>query len=347
MRWIHTILAITLLAAATPHEAHAEDSSAGKPIGIILGVGDIMQCNQFKKRSIAVATLIASELKNVGDLPIQLLLLGDVAYPKGKVEDFKCFGDNWKSVVDAALKNPNEQILPVPGNHEYLGFSNAAPYFKFFEDNVALKSARQKASAADIASGNYGWYAKHFPDEDGDWLLLGLNSHLPSASAQKAQYNWLKTELAANARCVLAFWHWPVFSSGAHGHEHVAPTKPPQIMDRMIHSYGLLYRAGASVALAGHDHDYEQFLPHTDEGKPAVDGLRSFVVGTGGNYIPDENWGRWPDIVDGPMEKKVDGVLKITLYPSSYDWRFVPVSGTPITGERAGHGTCNARKSLD
>ena len=35
-----------------------------------------------------------------------------------------------------------------------------------------------------------------------------------------------------------------------------------------------LARAGADVVLAGHDHHYERFAP--------IDGIRSFVVGTGG-----------------------------------------------------------------
>jgi hypothetical protein len=342
------ILAIAVAAMAASGTPRAE-AQEERTLGVILAVGDIMQCNSFKPRSVAVAELVAKELHGLAGTPVQLILLGDIAYPHGRTQDFQCFGDNWKKVVDAELEDANNQILPVPGNHEYQSDS-AAPYFTFFAENAAVKAAREKASTEQVHRGNYGWYAKRFPDEADGWLLLGLNSHLPGSTARSDQYDWLKTELSsetgAEVRCVLAFWHMPVFSSGFHGHDNVAATKPPQIMGRMKHSYGRLYRAGASIVLAGHDHDYEQFLPHTDEGKPAADGLRSFVVGTGGNYIPDQDWGRWPDIVDGPMEKKVDGFLKITLHPGSYDWRFVPVSGTPISGERAGHGVCNERKPL-
>ena len=329
----------------------AEQAPSKKLLGVVLAVGDIMQCNEFKPRAVATAKLMRDEIATLKDTAVRVVLLGDLAYPAGSEADFKCFADNWDSVVRSALKDPNREILPIVGNHEYVAPpKNAAEFFKHFANNAAIRDARERASENDIKTGNFGYFATRFPDTDGGWLLLGLNSHLPSESARSAQYGWLKQQLTSPtgqaARCVLALWHDPVFSSGMHGHDGISPDKAPIRKKKMLHSYTLLYQSGASVVLNGHDHNYEQFLPHNHDGKRADDGLRSFVVGTGGNYIPDENWKRWPNITDGPMEKKVDGFLRLDLYEDSYTWRFVPVPGTPICGERAGQGNCNKRKPL-
>jgi hypothetical protein len=45
------------------------------------------------------------------------------------------------------------------------------------------------------------------------------------------------------------------------------------------------------------------------------------------------------------MEKRVDGVLKLTLYRDSYDWEFVLARGK-LSAERRGRGNCNERKPL-
>ena len=151
--------------------------------------------------------------------------------------------------------------------------------------------------------------------------------------------------LGQSTRCVLGFWHDPVFSSGMHGHDGIKSTEPPIRKTKMLHSYTLLYQTGASVVINGHDHNYEQFVPHDPEGAPKTSGLRSFVVGTGRNYAPKKDWKRWLGITDGPMEQQVDGVLKLTLYEDFYDWEFVLVRGT-LSAERRGDGKCNTRKAV-
>jgi hypothetical protein len=339
--------------------ARACEPPSQEAIGVILAVGDIMQCDKssFEERAPKTARLIADEitcLKKIDerkDVPVRVLLLGDLAYPKGSDKDFECFKKKWESIIRPVLKKPDEEILPVPGNHEYLEPTKTArEFFTHFAGNAVISAAKERSSQEDVKSGNFGYFSTRFPEGDGSWLLLGLNSHLPRKSGRSAQYSWLKEQLNSAsgqaARCVLAFWHDPVFSSGMHGHDGVSPTKAPIRKMKMIHSYTMLYRSGASLVLNGHDHNYEQFKPHNPDGKFAEDGLRSFVIGTGGNYTPDKNWTRWLEIADGPMEKRVDGVLRLDLFPDSYDWRFIPVAGAPVSGERRGHGVCNERKLL-
>ena len=41
----------------------------------------------------------------------------------------------------------------------------------------------------------------------------------------------------------------------------------------------------------------------------------------------------------GGLSDRTFGVLRLTLHPSGYDWRFVPEPGKPFTD--TGHGTCH------
>ena len=118
----------------------------------------------------------------------------------------------------------------------------------------------------------------------------------------------------SSARCTLAYWHHPRFSSGLHGSD-----------ETMAALWRTLARAGADVVLAGHDHHYERFAP--------IDGIRSFVVGTGGRSI-------YPALWRLPRSQVVNfttyGVLRLTLRPDGYDWRFLPVAGSSFTRRRLG-----------
>lgn len=134
-------------------------------------------------------------------------------------------------------------------------------------------------------------------------------------------------DLAANTkRCILAIWHYPRFSSGDHGS-----------YPRMKTFWDALYAAGATIAIAGHDHHYERFAPQTPDGTadPAR-GIRQFIVGTGGT-------GLYPLRTTLPNSEVRNntshGVLKLTLYDGSYSWRFIPVAGDTFTD--TGSGTCH------
>jgi hypothetical protein len=86
-----------------------------------------------------------------------------------------------------------------------------------------------------------------------------------------------------------------------------------------------LYRARADVVLNGHDHDYERFAPQTPSGTlDPKRGIREFVVGTGGkNHYPIG-----PPTANSRVGNDTTfGVLRLTLRPSSYSWRFIPVAG--------------------
>ncbi|MDQ2995545.1 MAG: hypothetical protein M3R61_00595 [Chloroflexota bacterium] len=74
----------------------------------------------------------------------------------------------------------------------------------------------------------------------------------------------------------------------------------------------------------GHDHDYERFAPQNPYGQADPNGMREFVVGTGGA----EQHGF---VTIRPTSEVRDsstfGVLKLTLHANSYDWQFMPIAG--------------------
>ncbi len=90
----------------------------------------------------------------------------------------------------------------------------------------------------------------------------------------------------------------------------------------------MLYDAGADVVLSGHEHSYERFAPQTPDGQlDSARGIRQFVVGTGG-----AGFNPFGTIVANSEARSIDhGVLKLTLYSTSYAWRFIPRSGATFT----------------
>jgi len=97
-----------------------------------------------------------------------------------------------------------------------------------------------------------------------------------------------------------------------------------------------LEAAGADVVINGHDHDYERFAPQTAAGTASPDGMREFVVGTGGAALR-------PFATIQPNSEarnaSAHGVLRLTLHPGSYDWAFVPVAGDTFTD--GGSASCH------
>ncbi len=194
------------------------------------------------------------------------------------------------------------RTMPVPGNHEYL-VKGATGYFDYFNHI-------QPYYAYDL----------------GSWRIYALNSEV-DVSATSAEVAWLKTDLAANPhQCVLAYWHEPRWSSGStHGSDPKF-----QVL------WQTLYDAGAELVISGHDHDYERFRPMNASGAYDPNGMREFVVGTGGAGLYS-----FGTILPTSRihNASTQGVLKLTLNPTSYDFKFIPVAGKTFTDS----GTVNCR----
>nr|MDQ6914623.1 metallophosphoesterase [Actinomycetota bacterium] len=223
-------------------------------------------------------------------------------YPTGKLSDFRrFFAPSWGRWF--------ARLRPSPGNHEYA--DGPSGYFDYF--------------GARAGPGRRGWYSYDL----GAWHLVSLNANCTKVGCGPGspQASWLRADLAAHpARCTLAYWHQPRFSSGPHG--DARDTGP---------LWRALQAAGADVVLSGHDHDYERFAPQTDAGaRDDRRGIVQFVVGTGGvNHYPIVR--RQPNSLT--HSSSTFGVLRLTLRRASYSWRFVPERGA--TYRDAGSAPCH------
>jgi len=82
------------------------------------------------------------------------------------------------------------------------------------------------------------------------------------------------------------------------------------------------------LVLTGHEHNYERFAEMNASGAAISQGLREFVVGTGGrSHYP------FGTVLSTSQVRNSStyGVLKLTLHTNSYDWQFVPVAGSTFT----------------
>jgi hypothetical protein len=199
--------------------------------------------------------------------------------------------EEFETCYDPTWGRHKSRTRPTPGNHEYLTLG-AAGYFRYF-------------GRAAGASGK-GYYSFDL----GSWHLVSLNSERTT----RAQVRWLRADLArASADCVLAFWHRPRWTSGQYADD--ARTAP---------LWNALYNARADIVLSAHDHNYQRYPPMNKRG--AIDkarGIRSFVVGTGGRARYELR----PDRRRRLANDDTWGILKLTLRPAGYSWRFLPVAG--------------------
>ena len=190
-------------------------------------------------------------------------------------------------------------ILPVPGNHDWVT-PDAAGYLGYF--------------GAAAAPDGTTWYSTDI----GAWHVIVLDSdcaQVGGCDAASPEGTWLAKDLAASqARCTLAIWHHPRFSSGEHGNDpSVAPF------------WNALHAAGAELVINGHDHDYERFAPQDPSGKvERPGGIREIVVGTGGAVLRT-----FPKVAANSEFRQTGtfGVLRLTLHQFNYDWEFLPASG--------------------
>lgn len=231
-------------------------------------------------------------------MPGFVYLLGDNAYPGGTAEQYA-------NCFGPTWGRHRSRTYPTPGNHDW-DAGTGAPYFAYF--GVAAGPA------------GMGYYSVDL----GGWHILSLNSNV-AAQAGSPQYEWARSDVSRNSSvCTLAMWHHPRFSSGRHGDN-----------TQMNDIWRLLQSSAAEVVLSGHDHHYERFAPQNADGRADPQGLRQFVAGTGGAEL------RAPLRVAANSEVRdgaTNGVLKLTLHASSYDWEFVPVDGQSFRD--FGSGSC-------
>jgi 3',5'-cyclic AMP phosphodiesterase CpdA len=218
--------------------------------------------------------------------PDAVVTLGDNAYTEGSTAQYRTYyNPTWGQFRDITH--------PAPGNHDYYT-ADAAGYFRYFADQVGGRPY-------------YAWNA-------GGWRMYSLNCEIACGKGS-AQLRWLRHDLAAiGDRPALGYLHEPLFTCST-GHA-------PSTKGRGI--WRVLDRNGGRILLTGHNHAYERFARQHAFGQLSRNGLREFVVGTGGaeRYPLLSSCRHRQAGVDG-----VDGVLVLRLSPVEYSWRFVGADG--------------------
>jgi len=234
--------------------------------------------------------------------PDAVIALGDTQYEYGTLSAFmESYDPTWGRVKGITF--------PAVGNHEYLT-SGASGYYTYFG-----------SAAGDPSKGYYSW-------DLGNWHFVALNSNCSKAggcSAGSPQESWLRQDLAAHpTACTLAYWHHPLYSSGAIG----GRTWTYDIWQALLDNH-------ADIILTGHDHDYERFAPQDNNGNYDPTGITEFVVGTGGKS-PSGLGTLQPNSM--VFQSDIAGVLELTLKPTSYTFDF-QANNSPFTD--SGSATCN------
>jgi hypothetical protein len=202
------------------------------------------------------------------------------------------------------------------GNHDIYPPGGTTPYYNYFGSH---------------SGGKPGYYSYNI---GASWHVIVLNAQCSQAggcSATTPQTTWLKNDLAANTRkCVLAVWHQPRWTSGRHPDDSTSASW-----------WNLLYQYKADIIANGHNHNYERFNLINPSEKAAADGIREFVVGTGGAPIDAYSYASHPLDPNEAIrsQKAVYGVLQLTLNDASYSWKFLPAAGYSFTD--AGTQACH------
>ena len=270
---------------------------------VLLAAGDIAYCPGDASSSNAMAT--AAVLRRLPGVPV--LTLGDNAYVSGTAAEFaSCFAPTW------GVELP--RLRPSPGNHDYgnSGAGGAEPlgYLGYF-GRLAGATTR-------------GYYSFDL----GQWHVVSLNSNI-DATAGSTQELWLRNDLANTARkCVLAYWHHPVFTSSPRGDN-----------PKMADIWKALSDFKVDIVLNGHEHNYERFKQQSPTGLATTDGIRQFIIGSGGIGHTAAVMPLKPN--SEAFNGLTYGVLKLTLETNAYSWEFLPEIVGVVVDSSTSSVACN------
>jgi hypothetical protein len=275
---------------------------APAPPPTIFAVGDIVNCaapDAAESTGQLMQRLLDETPNSLG------ITLGDNSNDDGSEASYGCFDrTTWGALMP--------RLHPTPGNHDYQA-DRVLPYYYLYFTN-----------AGPLSRGYRAW-------DVGGWRLYALNTELPSPELRQAQLDWLERDLNAHykAKCILAYFHRPPFSSGKFAS-----------LPRAVPIFRRLFKYGGDLVVTGHEHFFATLPPLTPDG--VVDrshGVPTLVAGTGGAAFfnrPDRL--KYPNDGELVMAKQ-HGILKIVLKPAGYDWAFLPVD--PAVRGPSGTGTCH------
>lgn len=284
---------------------------------VIVAAGDIVPnstCTSTSCPAYSTSNTILNQINPQG-----VLELGDLQYNGASQTEMTTYYDpSWGRL--------NSLSYPSVGNHDANGYYYT--YFKTKGNQLVAQSP-----AVDKSKSYYSF-------DIGTWHIISLNSNCSTPATVdcttiSAQLTWLKDDLAAHQNtCTLAYWHHPLFSTG-HDGNNSSVTGPVK------NFWDVLYKKNVDVVLNGHSHDYERFNPQDPAGNSDPSkGIQEFVVGTGGAFFTGW-WTSTPVKNSAIRNNATHGILKLTLYPTKYDWQFIPNPNESSLFTDSGTGTCH------
>lgn len=167
------------------------------------------------------------------------LMLGDNAYTFGNDAEYQ------KAVFEIYPETlATTPLYSTIGNHEVLSFGGS-PYFDIF----TLPTA---AEAGGIPSGTEAYYSFNY----GNVHFVCLDSEKASRATNGAMYNWLISDLQANAQdWTIVFFHQPPYSKGSHDSDSSGESHMTQMRENFVPVFD---DYGVDLVFSGHSHAYER-----------------------------------------------------------------------------------------
>ncbi len=297
-RWVllATCVATLCAAAMATRGAGAAEGTAGAATVLVSVAGDIACGTTVAAYNGGAGTATQCHQQYTSDL----ILGSDAVWTLGDHVYPTATTSQLNAVYEPTWGRMKAVTYPARGDHDLKGGSDAG-FLAYF-----------------------GNPAPYYSFDLGGWHVISLDSEIDH-SALSAQVAWLQQDLAATgAGCIAAYWGEPRWTSGKVAASHA--TFDP--------FWQALYSAHADLVLAGDTHNYERFAKMAPDGTTAPDGIREFVVGTGGRSLVG-----FPNVSPlSQARKKSFGVLQLTLQDGSYGWQFIDEARTVLD---SGSETCN------
>ncbi|PYO94231.1 MAG: hypothetical protein DMD62_06440 [Gemmatimonadetes bacterium] len=194
-----------------------------------------------------------------------------------------------------------------------------------------------------------GWYSI----DRGNWHIIFLNTgDWEQTTAQLQDPNgpmnaWLASDLSTvpATKCIMAVsWNRRIYTTS---------TGELGLQFNLKQAASLLYAAHADLLVSAYDHLYARFPQTNNNGVPAADGFRQFIVGTGGQSLyraitpaddPNTTAPMSPvEVQEGnnTTPGNSNGVIKFRLNDNSYEWEFIPTLAGGFTDKSSAPVPCH------
>jgi len=304
---------------ATDTAGNVDPSPASRTWTIATTTGDVIVATVGDMNPDANTSTTSPSGKNAASIQsagVDLFLgLGDFQYTTGTCTALVSYWDRlWGGLM------PRTFHIAGP-THDWPSSTDEGGYRDHF--NGACAGQTTGRSAAVQLLGRSIGPREAYSFDRGNWHFTMMPSALwrYSTTEASAATTWLATDLAAAraaGKHLLVAWHDPYWTSSTSSHTRELATRPwVQVVDN--HDVRIL--------LSGSQHNVEIFHPqNVDDTRNDATGTQQFQVSTGGISLRS--------FIDTPpnliaRDSATHGWLKLVLHPNgSYDWQFIPVSGT-------------------